>query len=323
MPNRSLVIACFACTYIIWGSTYLAVKLVISEAPLFMSIGSRFFVAGLLLYLYTLLLSLPRPTLREWGNATFLGFLFMSVGTGAVAWAVQYVDTGITALIISAEPLVILLTVWLLFGQRPLGRSIAGVVLGIIGIMLLVSQNGIGNAESSYYGVAAILTAMIGWAIASIYSPTADLPDNKARASSMQMLMGGGILILIGLLNGEGQQVNYMDWSLSAWSAWVFLVIFGSLIAFSAFNYLLQYLPPEQVATSTYVNPIVALFLGWWILGEVITTQSLIACAVLITRVIFVNTTKKDPQLRRLQQERILRWKTKLGGLLRTSHKKY
>lgn len=317
MPNRALIIACFACTYIIWGSTYMAVKLVINEAPLFTSIGGRFFFAGIILYSYTLLRQMPMPSLKEWGNATFLGFLFMSIGTGAVAWAVQFVDTGIAALIISAEPLVILLTVWLLFGQRPSGRSIFGVALGITGIILLVSQSGFGAGESSYYGVASILTAMVAWAIASIYSPYASLPKNKAQASAMQMLMGGGLLVLFGLLQGEGADLIISEWSTKAWLAWGFLVIFGSLIGFSAFNYLLQHIPPEKVATSTYVNPIVALFLGWWVLHEVITNQSMIACMVLITGVVFVNTAKKDPALREAQQERILRWKARLGGMFR------
>ncbi|MFK7936302.1 MAG: EamA family transporter [Saprospiraceae bacterium] len=317
MPNRALVIACFACTYIIWGSTYLAVKLVIREAPLFLSIGGRFFFAGLILYGYTLFLNLPRPSLKEWGNAAFLGGLFMSIGTGAVAWAIQYVDTGFAALIISAEPLVILLTVWAFFGQRPMGRSIFGVGLGIAGIVLLVSQQGFASSNSSYYGIASILTAMVAWAIASIYSPSANLPKNKARSSGMQMLMGGGMLMLLGFLVGEGGDLNLTNLSYTAWSAWAFLVVFGSLIGFSAFNYLLQYLPPEKVATSTYVNPIVALFLGWWILNEVITVQSMVACAVLITGVVFVNTAKKDPDLRLAQQERIVRWKTRLGGMLR------
>lgn len=315
MPNRALIIACFACTYIIWGSTYMAVKLVINEAPLFTSIGGRFFFAGLILYGFTLFKKMPMPTLNQWVNAAFLGFLFMSIGTGAVAWAVQYVDTGIAALIISAEPLVILLTVWLLFGQRPSGRSILGVALGIAGIVLLVSQSGFGTSESSYYGVASILTAMIAWAIASIYSPSANLPKNKAQASGMQMLMGGGMMMIFGLLQGEGADLVFSDWSVQAWIAWAFLVIFGSLIGFSAFNYLLQYLPPEKVATSTYINPIVALFLGWWVLNEVITTQSIVACTVLITGVVFVNTAKKDPALRLQQQERIIRWKARLGGL--------
>lgn len=317
MPNRALIIASFACTYIIWGSTYMAIKLVIEDVPPFISIGGRFLFAGLLMYSFAFLRKVKRPTLTQWGNALFLGTLFMAIGTGAVAWAEQFVDTGIAALIISAEPLIILMMVWLLFGQRPSGRSLLGIGLGIVGIGLLVSQSGFAESASSYAGVAAILTAMIAWAIASIYSSSADLPKSKIQASGMQMIMGGAMQMLIGLMLGEGAVFSIANMTFTAWMAWGYLVVFGSIIAFSAFNYLLQYVPPEKVATSTYVNPIVALFLGWYILNEVLTIQSLIACAVLGTGVFFVNTAKKNPTLKEQQQEHILRWKTRLGGLFR------
>lgn len=314
MPNRALIIACFACTYIIWGSTYMAIKLVIEDVPPFISIGGRFFFAGLLMYSFALLQKARMPSLVQWGNALFLGTLFMAIGTGAVAWAEQYVDTGIAALIISAEPLIILLMVWILFQQRPSRRSLLGVGLGVLGIILLVSQSGFATSNSSYAGVIAILTAMIAWAIASIYSPSADLPKSKIQASAMQMIMGGLMQISIGLLLGESATFSIYKMTNTAWMAWGYLVVFGSIIGFSAFNYLLQHIPPEKVATSTYVNPIVALFLGWYVLNEVLTIQSLVACGVLGTGVFFVNTAKKNPSLKIKQQEQILRWKMRLGG---------
>ncbi|WP_086476716.1 MULTISPECIES: EamA family transporter [Arenibacter] len=288
-----MVILAFFAIYVIWGSTYLFNKIAVQELPPFMLASVRFTVAGLLIFLLCKILGIPLTiTRKQLKNCIIAGFLFLSVGNGFVVWSLQYVDSGLAALEIAAQPLVVLLLMRILQGKKIMPMSLLGVALGILGIFLLVSQNQIVSNENTLVGMAMIFMCMLSWAFSSLFVARADLPTNYFVNTGFQMFSGGIILMIGSLVIGE-------PWSLpSQWSSTVlyslgFLILFGSILAFTAFNYLLKIVSPEKVATSTYVNPIIALLLGWLYLEEQITTQSAIAALVLLTGVYFINTKKK------------------------------
>lgn len=230
-------------------------------------------------------------TKRQLFNTTLAGFLFLTFGNGIIVWALKYVDSGFAALEISAQPLVVLIMMRILQGVKIKTLSVVGVILGFIGIYLLVSQKEIISKENSVLGILMIFACMLSWAYGSLFVGKADLPHNYFVNTGYQMLTGGIMLFLSSLFFGE-KWISPANWSPDVLWAMIILIIFGSIIAFTSFNYLLKVVSPEKVATSTYVNPIIALFLGWYFLDEVITLQSIIAAAILLTGVYFINTNK-------------------------------
>lgn len=231
-------------------------------------------------------------TKKQFINTAIAGFLFLTFGNGVVVWALRYVDSGFAALEISSQPLVVLIMMKLLQGKKIQPMSIIGVVLGIIGIYLLVSQKQVISKEGSILGMVMIFACMISWAYGSLFVGKADLPSNFFINTGFQMLSGGTMLFFGSLLFGEHWSLPN-EWSTDVQWSMVLLIIFGSIVAFTSFNYLLRIVSPEKVATSTYVNPIIALLLGWYFLNEQITTQSILAAIVLLTGVYFINTKRK------------------------------
>jgi drug/metabolite transporter (DMT)-like permease len=291
--NTTLVILAFFAVYIIWGSTYVLNKIAVTELPPFMLAGIRFITAGLLIFVIAKIMKLKLSiTKKQFLNCTFIGFLFLTFGNGVVVWALKYVDSGFAALEISAQPLVILFMMLLLQGKKIESMSIIGVVLGVIGIYLLVSQKELISNEMTLIGIFMIFLCMISWAYGSLFVAKADLPSNYFVNTGYQMLTGGIMLAIVSLILGETWTSPSL-WSEPVLFSMILLVIFGSIVAFTSFNYLLKVVSPEKVATSTYVNPIIAMMLGWYFLDEQITTQSLMAATILLTGVYFINTTKK------------------------------
>ncbi|MEX0360142.1 MAG: EamA family transporter [Allomuricauda sp.] len=290
--NTTLIILAFFAIYVIWGSTYMLNKMAVMEIPPFMLAAYRFVVAGLLIFGIARLLGISLAiTKKQLGNTIIAGFLFLGIGNGVVVWALRYVDSGFAALEISAQPLVVLILMRLLQGKKIKPMSVVGVVLGILGIYLLVSQKEVITKEGSVMGMIAIFAGMLSWAYGSLFVGKADLPTSYFVNTGYQMLMGGFILAIMSLGLGE-TWTSPLVWSGEVQLAMVLLVIFGSIVAFTSFNYLLKSVSPEKVATSTYVNPIVALLLGWYFLNEQISMQSVLAAAILLTGVYFINTKK-------------------------------
>ncbi len=291
--NTTLILLAFFSIYVIWGSTYLWNKIAVAELPPFFLAGIRFTTAGLLIFLIAKLsgasLSITKKQLL---NTIFVGFLFLSFGNGVVVWALKYVDSNFAALEISSQPLVILLMMWILQGKKIRPMSIIGVVLGIVGIYLLVSQKQIAEQENSFTGMLMIFAAMLAWAYGSLFVAKADFPKNYFVNTGYQMLTGGIILGVMSLVLGETWSSPVL-WSDNVQWVMLLLVIFGSIGAFTSFNYLLRWVSPEKVATNTYVNPIVAMLLGWYFLNETITLQSIIAAVILLTGVYFINSKRK------------------------------
>jgi len=287
-----LIILAFFAIYIIWGSTYLLNKISVSQLPPFFLASVRFLIASIIIFIIAKSLGISLSiSKKQLLNTTIAGFLFLTLGNGLAVLALKYLDSGFAALEISTQPLVILIMMRVFQGKRIKLMSYIGVILGFIGIFILVSQKEIINKEGHILGMILIFVCMLSWAYASIFVGKADLPKNPFVNTGYQMLTGGIMLGVISLVLNE-------SWSLpSTWQpevqwSMIGLIVFGSIIAFTSFNYLLKEVSPEKVATSTYVNPIIALILGWWVLNEHISLQSIIAAVVLLTGVYFINTKR-------------------------------
>ena len=276
MKDQYLIIAAFFVTYVVWGSTYLANYWAIDTIPVFGMGGARFLTAGVLLYGISRFAG-PQESLRprQVGNAGLIGVLFLTMGTGTVVWAQQWVPTSTTALIISFEPLLVMLLMWLGFNNRPGGKAFIGAAISIAGMYLLINQPTLLSGEGSTKGVIGILAGMGCWGLGMTLVPRLDMGNNRFKATAVQMLIGGATLMVFSLAVND-----WAGWSLDQVStrsalAFVFLVVFGAILAFSAFNYLLSRVSPDKAATNTYVNPVVAVALGALLNGEVITGRTL------------------------------------------------
>ncbi len=288
-----LIILAFFAIYVIWGSTYMLNKIAVSELPPFGLASIRFVSAGLIIFVIAKIMGISLAiTKKQLINTAIAGFLFLTFGNGIVVWALRYVDSGFAALEISAQPLVVLILMRILQGKKIQSMSIIGVILGVIGIYLLVGQKEIISKENSILGILMIFACMLSWGYGSLFVGKAELPRNYFVNTGYQMVTGGLMLLLVSILFGE-TWIPLSDWSSKVKWSMIILIFFGSIVAFTSFNYLLRAVSPEKVATSTYVNPIIALFLGWYFLDEIITTQSIVAAVILLTGVYFINTKKK------------------------------
>lgn len=291
--NPLFIILAFFSIYVIWGSTYLLNKVAVTELPPFMLASIRFVTAGLLIFGISLAMGKSlRLTRPQFFNTVIAGFLFLAFGNGVVVWALRFVDSGFAALVISAQPLVVLLFMRIFEGKRILPMSMVGVALGLLGIYLLVSQKEITSQENSILGILMIFACLLSWSYGSLFVSKANLPTNHFVNTGYQMFTAGIILAISSLAFDEPWS-SPMSWSTPVQYSMLLLIIFGSIVAFTAFNYLLKVVSPEKVATSTYVNPVIAMVLGWYFLDEQITTQSAIAAVVLLTGVYFINTRRK------------------------------
>ncbi|MEO1259765.1 MAG: EamA family transporter [Bacteroidota bacterium] len=292
LSDRILIPAAFGVIYIVWGSTYLANWYAIRDIPTFLMCGCRFFIAGILLFLVSLFFGAKRPKLEHWKSTALMGFFFFFIGNGGAVWALNYLDSGIAALIIACQPLVTVLMMWAMLSKRPSKRTLFGVGIGFLGMVLLVTQDQFTSSEEMLVGVAVIIICVIGWGFASVKISRIPLPDSKIQAAAMQMMIGGSMLLVFSFGTGDAFQFDLANLTPRGTWSFVYLTFFGAFIAFSAFNYLLLKVSPDKVATATYVNPVVALLLGWGINNEVITMQSLLAGMLLLSGVVFINTKK-------------------------------
>jgi drug/metabolite transporter (DMT)-like permease len=291
--SAPLIILSFFSIYFIWGSTYLLNKIAVAELAPFMLASVRFTMAGILIFILCKILGISLKISRKhFKNTLIAGFLFLTLGNGIMVWALKYVDSGFAALVIAAQPLIILLMMRILEGKKIKSMSVLGVILGIIGIYLLVSQEELISGEYAGVGLLMIFSCMLSWSYGSLFVARVSLPSNYFVNTGYQMFTAGISLMISSLLLGESWP-SPVFWSFPVQLSMILLVLFGSIVAFTSFNYLLKRVSPEKVATSTYVNPIVALLLGWYFLDELITIQSVVAAIVLLTGVYFINTSRK------------------------------
>ena len=292
------IILAFAAVYIIWGTTYLALRIAVETLPPFLMASARFLIAGGLMFLFLRLRGAPMPKRRHWRSAVIIGFFLMVGGTGLVTWSEQQVPSSTAALVVATMPMWIALFDWLIFKKpRPGKRVAVGLVLGLIGILLLIGPGQVlGTAEFSLAALFILLLAPILWGFGSLYSRGAELPDDTFMATAIEMLAGGALLLVIGLFAGEANGFNSANFSTLSLAAFAYLTVFGSIIAFTAFIWLLKVVPATKVATYTYVNPVIAVFLGWLILSEPITATTIISVVVIILAVVLITTAKPSNQ---------------------------
>jgi len=293
-PPRSKIFLAFAAVYVVWGSTYLAIRFGVETIPPFMMAGMRFVVAGLLLYGWARFRGAPRPSWKEWRSAAVIGLLLLFVANGGVTWAEQRVPSGIAALLAATVPVWIVLLDWGLHGAaRPRPGVVAGLIVGIAGVLMLIGPDQIlGHNRLDMAGIGVLLVAAVSWATGSLYSRKAELPASPLLATSMEMLTGAAALIILSGLTGEFQRFHPAGVSTRSWLSVGYLSLFGSIIGFSAYVWLLRVAHASRVATYAYVNPVIAILLGWSLAGEAFTLQMLIAAAVIIFAVVLIITSQ-------------------------------
>tara|TARA_B110000902_G_scaffold267137_1_gene358480 strand:+ start:3995 stop:4888 length:894 start_codon:yes stop_codon:yes gene_type:complete len=290
---KLLIIGSFFAIYIIWGSTYVFNKIAVTELAPFFLASLRFIAAGLLIMIISKILNFKLAiTKKQFLNSLIAGFLFLVYGNGVFVWALKYVDSGFAALLASTQPLFVLLLMRLIDRKPMQKKSIIGVLLGLVGMYLLVSQQEITSSEGSILGIFMIFTCVFSWSYGSVFVSKADLPKNFFVSTGYQMLIAG-FMLLIGSLIFKETWVSPLNWSTEVQLSMLFLISFGGIAVFTAFNYLLKNVSPEKVATSAYVNPIIAMVLGWYFLSEKLTVQSIIASIVLLTGVYFITSRKR------------------------------
>ncbi|MEJ2555584.1 MAG: drug/metabolite exporter YedA [Anaerolineae bacterium] len=298
---RLRIVVAFAAIYLIWGSTYLGIRFAIETVPPLLMAGTRFVVAGTMLYSWTRLRGAPRPTRLHWGAASVVGGLMLLGGNGGVSWAEQRVFSGLAALLIATVPLWIALLDWRRRGGlRPSGRGAVGLVFGFAGVALLVGPGELaGSSHMDPLGAMVLLLAALSWAAGSLYSRQAQLPGSALLAISMEMLTGGVLLLAAGLVTGEGARLELSQVSPRSVLALGYLIVFGSLVAFSAYIWLLRVSTPDRAATYAYVNPVVAVILGWALGGEPLTLRTLLAAVVIVSAVVIITyqARKEDTRL--------------------------
>jgi len=282
--------AAFAAIYFIWGSTFLVIRFAIETVPPFFMAGIRFLSAGAILYLWARLTGGAPPRPRQWPPAIFVGALLFLAGNGGVTWSEQHVPSGLVALIVATIPIWMALLDWVAHGGRRPGRMMAlGLLLGIGGIALLVEPDRlrIGGGVSPASTLLLLVTSAC-WAAGSLYSRTAPHPASPRMTVAMQLLAGGVLLILAGWLTGEGERFDPAGVTLRSAVSIAYLSLLGSVVAFSAYIWLLKVTTAANVSTYAYVNPVVALGLGWAFGGEALTVRTLVAAAVIVIAVIVI-----------------------------------
>lgn len=292
---RFKMIGSFAIVYVVWGSTYVAIRFAIETLPGFTMAGARFMIAGLVLYAWARLRGAAHPNRRQWLNAAIIGGLLFLGGNGLVVWAEHHIPSGWAALLVGTEPLWITMMLFAVpgAGARPSLRTITSIVIGFVGVAVLTAPGlggGLGSGGEVHLGAAlVVLIAAAAWAAGSLIARQADLPDSSRMATAAQMLAGGTLLSMVGFGLGEWQGFDIESVSLHSLLAFVYLITFGSLVAFSAYIWLVRNVEPTLVATYAYVNPVVAVLLGWLLADEPVGGRTLVAMTLIVLAVVLLS----------------------------------
>lgn len=292
--SRVLIILAFAAVYLLWGSTYLGIRYAIETLPPFLMAGVRFSLAGAILFTWALLSGENvRSSLSQWPKAFLIGGLLLLGGNGGVTWAEKYIPSGFAALLVASEPLWVVVLNWGLSHKRPNWKVLLGVFIGLVGVALLVGDGlkaGITASSFSLMAAGVVLFAAFSWAAGSVYSSRYPIKAPTSMAAGMQMLAGGSLLLLLALVAGDFPRLNLASASWVSIGAFFYLLVFGSLVGFTAYSWLLRNVSPARAATYAYVNPVVAVLLGWLLAGEALTIRMLVAAAVIVSSVALITT---------------------------------
>lgn len=296
-PSRTALVLAFAAIYLIWGSTYLGIRVAVETMPPFLMAGARFLIAGTILFTFLKLRGAAWPTAAQWRANAIIGSFLLLGGNGLVVWAEQTVPSGVTALIIGVGPLFIVLTEWAWpGGSRPTAMTMGALLLGFAGVAWLAapwehSEHGALNLS----GVIAILVGSFFWAIGSIYTRHSKNGADPFVASALQMLGGGAGLMVVATLHDDFGRLDFASIAPRAWGAFVYLIAAGSLVGFSTFVWLMKNSTPARVSTFAYVNPVVAVFLGWLLLDEPVNSRTVVASAIIVAAVAIITVQKSRP----------------------------
>lgn len=298
--NLIVLIAAFAAVYVFWGSTYLAVKYSIQTLPPFLMAGARFLVAGSILFAWARFSGdYERPKKEHWKTAFIVGTFLLLGGNGGVVLAQHYISSSLSALLVATEPLWVVLLSWLwLRTGRPSWKVALGLLVGFVGVWMLIGgqPTGSNDAAGGYgqlIGTLAVVGGAFAWATGSIYGLKSPTPKSSIMTAGMQMIAGSASLLLVGLIRGEWSRFDPAAVSSNSVYALLYLIVFGSLIGFTAYSWLLKNAQPSMVATYAYVNPVIAVFLGWSIAGESLSAQMLIGAFVIVVSVALITASKK------------------------------
>ena len=303
------VVLALLVVYLVWGSTYLAIRFAIETLPTFSMAGMRFLIAGAALYLWARAQGAPPPRRAHWLPSFGIGALLLLGGNGAVVWSEHRIPSGIAALVVAVEPVAIALLAPLILGHRRPGlRAVAGLTAGVAGVaILVVDPRGLDPTSVDLAGTLAVVLGALSWALGSLWSVRAALPESRAMASALQMLLGGTLLLGAGGLAGEWSRWSFDQTSLRSLAAFGYLVVFGSIVAFSAYAYLMRAAPPNVASTYAFVNPVVAVLLGWLVAGEPLNwrvgVSSVLILAAVATMILSESRGRRDGASVRLRAE--------------------
>jgi len=293
---RARVVASFGAVYVVWGSTYLAIRYAVASMPPMLMAGSRFAISGAILYAWARLRGAAKPTAAEWRTAAITGLLLICIGNGSVAWAERRVPSGLAALLVAVVPLWMVLLDWIRpGGTRPRAAVVAGVIIGLVGLVVLVGRDtltGGGHGSVDALGAGVLVAASMSWAIGSVYNRHGARPDSAAMSTALQMLGGSVALLALGFALGETSDVNVASITTASWVGWIYLVTFGALVGFTAYIFLLKTVSPAKASTYAYVNPIVAVILGWAVAGESVTPRTVLAAAIILGGVAMITIAR-------------------------------
>lgn len=297
-PARWLVLLAFATIYLIWGSSYLGISFAVQTLPPFIMSAGRFLLSGGLVLLWTLGRGATRPTAAQWRAATIAGFLLFVLNNGLLVWAEHNgMDSGIAALLIATTPMWMVFLNWLRpGGERPTGGVFGGLAIGMIGIILLINPGSASGVEP--FGALMVIAAAFFWSIGSLYARGGVLPSNTLLSTGMQLFTGGCMQLILAIVSGEAAAFDPSQVSALSLGATVYLGIVSSIIAFTAFSWLMRVVSPARVATYAYVNPVVAVFLGWALNNEPLQPMTIVAAAIIIFAVVLINWSRSRAEAR-------------------------
>lgn len=294
-PRAWKVLLAFAIIYFVWGSTFLAIRVGVREVPPFLLAGMRFLIAGAVLYAGMRMKGTPSPTAREWSAAAFLAVLIFVFDYGLLFWAERRVPSGIAAVMMATIPVFMSLSeIFIVKTQRLTGRLATALLVGVAGVAVLVSHSvSFGGTPIDTLGACALIVASISWSVASALTRKLPLPAEKAMSSGAQMLAGGILLTATAALLGEFRGFHVQAVSLKAWLALVYLIVAGSIIGFTAYVWLIHHESPTKVGTYAYVNPVVAVMVGYLFGGEPLGLRTVLGTLLVLVSVVVITTAKK------------------------------
>jgi drug/metabolite transporter (DMT)-like permease len=294
-PPTWKVLLAFGIIYFVWGSTFLAIRVGVREVPPFLLAGIRFLVAGVILYVWMRTTGVPSPCRRQWAAASLLAVLIFVLDYGLLFWAEQHVPSGMAAVMMATIPVFMVLSEILFLGtQRLTIRLALALLVGIGGVAVLVSRSiGFGEVPIDTSGAIALFIAAISWASAAALSRKLSLPASKPMSAAAQMLAGGVLLTLTAGALGEFRRFQPQSVSRGAWLALAYLIVAGSIVAFTAYVWLIHHESPTKVGTYAYVNPVVAVLLGYFFGGEAVGPRTLLGTLLVLASVLVITTTPR------------------------------